>query len=135
MERAIPLEGTREARNIRFALTDGVGIGLGLAAAPFVPGLLTRLTSHLVLARFVGCHFVFRFGMAGFAPLSPLDYVRTMSAMDGEIGLNVTVSNVIPIFGYFWGAHRQDAHCAVFAAFDGGRCNASAALAALWKLD
>jgi hypothetical protein len=62
---------------------------------------LGGLTTHPVFARFAGCHFIFRFGLAGFAPLIPLYYVRTLDATDGEIGVIVTVSNVIPIFAYF----------------------------------
>lgn len=43
LDRLVPLGADREARNIRFVLTDGIGVGLGLAAAPFVPVLLARL--------------------------------------------------------------------------------------------
>lgn len=72
------------------------------------------LASHPAFARFAGCHFVFRFGLAGFAPLIPLYYVRSLHATDGEIGLIVTISNVVPIFAYFLWSRVAKTHTARF---------------------
>lgn len=41
--RLIPLGADRESTNIRLVLIDGLGVGLGLAAQPYVPVLLARL--------------------------------------------------------------------------------------------
>jgi MFS family permease len=57
--------------------------------------------AHPNFFRFAGCHLILRFGLAGFAPLLPLLYVRTLEATDREIGVLVTLASVIPVFAYF----------------------------------
>jgi hypothetical protein len=52
-------------------------------------------------ARFVGCSFVFRCGIAMALPLFPLYWVRNLHASDSQIGFISTVNSGVLLIAYF----------------------------------